>query len=114
MRDHQYVVLLSSDADLPRNRERARISAELLKAHAIDHRTVSFDGASRLAQACAALSLGDYVSFYLALLYGVDPSVTESLTLIKQTMSEFDPLANDRPLTMPNPESGTDVSGPLM
>ena len=114
MRDHQYVVFLSSNADSPRNRERARLSGELLTAHGIDYRRVSFDGNSRFAQACAAISLGDYVSFYLALLYGVDPSVTESLTLIKASLSEFDPLADDRMSAMPNPESGTDGSGRLM
>ena len=114
MRDHEYVVFLASDADLPRNRERMRLSIELLKASSIDHQRVSFDGTGRLAQACAAISLGDYVSFYLALLYGVDPSRTEALTLVKTTMSEFDPLADEHQRTMPSPDSGTDGSGRLM
>jgi glucose/mannose-6-phosphate isomerase len=114
MRDHEYVVFLASDADLPRNRERTRLSIELLKASSIDYQRVSFDGTGRLAQACAAISLGDYVSFYLALLYGVDPSRTEALTLVKAAMSEFDPLAEEHQRTMPSPDSGTDGSGPLM
>src|SRR3954453_22310607 len=114
MRDHQYVVFLSSDSDLPRNRERARLSMELLKASTIDHQRVSFDGPGRFAQACAAISLGDYVSFYLALLYGADPSKTEALTLVKQTMAEFDPSAEERQMTLPSPDSGTDGSGRLM
>src|SRR3954463_14401746 len=114
MRDHQYVVFLSSDADAPRNRERARLSVELLKASNIDHQRVSFDGPGRFAQACAAISLGDYVSFYLALLYGADPRKTEALTLVKQTMAEFDPMADERQMTLPSPDSGTDGSGRLM
>jgi glucose/mannose-6-phosphate isomerase len=114
MRDHQYVVFLASDSDAPRNRERARLSVELLKTSNIDHQRVSFDGPGRFAQACAAISLGDYVSFYLSLLYGVDPSKTEALTLVKQTMSEFDPLADERQMTLPSPDSGTDGDGPLM
>jgi glucose/mannose-6-phosphate isomerase len=114
MRDHQYVVFLTSPADAPRNRERARLSIELLNASGIDHQRVSFEGAGRLGQACAAISLGDFVSFYLALLYGVDPSVTESLTLVKASMSEFDPLAEDQQQQMPQPDSGTDGGGPLM
>ncbi len=114
LRDHQYVVFLASPAEAPRNRERARLSSELLSAAAIDHRRVTFEGSSRLAQACAAISLGDYVSFYLALLYGVDPSATEALTLIKANMSEFDPLAEDQQPGLPAPDSGTDGSGRLM
>ena len=114
MRDHQYVVFLASDADVPRNRERARLSVELLKTMNIDYQRVSFDGPGRFAQACAAISLGDYVSFYLALLYGVDPSKTEALTLVKQTMNEFDPSADERQMTLPSPDSGTDGGGRLM
>lgn len=114
MRDHQYVVFLGSDADTARNRERARLSTDLLKASGIDFQRVSFDGEGRLAQACAAISLGDYVSFYLALLYGVDPSTTEALTLVKSSMSAFDPLSDDHQPTLPNPDSGTDGGGRLM
>ncbi|MGZ8313450.1 MAG: SIS domain-containing protein [Allosphingosinicella sp.] len=114
LRDHQYVLFLTSPADAPRNRERARLSSELLDASRIDHRRVSFEGRSRLAQACAAISLGDYVSFYLAMLYGVDPSVTESLALVKATMGEFDPSAEDESQAMPRTESGTDGSRRLM
>jgi glucose/mannose-6-phosphate isomerase len=114
LRDHHYVVFLASPADAPRNRERARLSSELLNASGIDHQRVTFEGSSRFAQACAAISLGDYVSFYLALLYGVDPSVTESLTLIKASMSEFDPLAEDQQPVLPSPDSGTDGGGRLM
>lgn len=114
MRDHQYVVFLASASDLPRNRERMRLSIDLLKASNIDFQRVSFDGASRLAQACAALSLGDYVSFYLALLYGADPSKTEALTLVKATMAEFNELDAEHQEMVNLADSGTDGSGRLM
>jgi glucose/mannose-6-phosphate isomerase len=114
MRDHEYVVFLASDADSARNRERTRLSIELLKASSIDFQRVAFDGPGRLAQACAAISLGDYVSFYLALLYGVDPSKTEALTLVKSAMGDFDPSAEEHQMTIPSPDSGTDGNGRLM
>jgi len=114
MRDHQYVVFLTGSADAPRNRERMRLSFELLKASSIDFQRVSFDGPGRLAQACSAISLGDYVSFYLALLYGVDPSKTEALTLVKQAMGNFDESAEDHSPSLPTPDSGTDGNGRLM
>ena len=90
LRDHQYHLFLAAAGDLPRNRERARIAEELLGALNIDHRRIDFEGHSRLAQAIEAISLGDYVSFYLALLYAVDPSVTESLAHVKSSMAEFE------------------------
>ena len=94
LHDHQYIVFLATPAENPRNTRRAELSTDLLDAVGIKHQGVSFDGPSRLAQACAAISLGDYVSFYLAMLYGVDPSATPALTLVKSAMSEFDPIAD--------------------
>jgi glucose/mannose-6-phosphate isomerase len=94
LRDHQYHVFLAGAADNPRNARRASISARLLDTVAISHQSISFDGPTRFAQACAAISLGDYLSFYLAMLYGVDPSATPSLTLMKESMAEFDPVTD--------------------
>jgi glucose/mannose-6-phosphate isomerase len=89
LRDHQYVVFLRSASDQPRNEYRATLSGELLDAVGIGHQTINFDGDTRFAQACAALTLGDYVSAYLGLLYGVDPSATPALTQIKERMAAF-------------------------
>jgi glucose/mannose-6-phosphate isomerase len=77
LRDHQYVVFLSSSADHARNAFRAELSVELLKAVGIGPQT------------CAAITLGDYVSAYLGLLYGIDPSATPVLTHVKERMAEF-------------------------
>lgn len=91
LRDHQFVVFLDGSADNPRNARRVKLSIDLLEAAGMSHQRVLFEGPARLAQACAAISLGDYVSFYLAMLYGVDPSTTDALTLVKTSMSELDP-----------------------
>lgn len=89
LRDHQYVIFLSSGSDHPRNAYRATLSGGLLDSVGISHQTVVIDGAGRFAQACAAITLGDYVSAYLALLYGADPGATPALTLVKARMSQF-------------------------
>ena len=116
LRDHQYVVLPGGGrrpAAQPRARADCRRSCWATLN--IDHRRVDFEGHVRLAQAAAAISLGDYVSFYLALLYarGSD-AVTESLDLIKASMAEFDPLADEPLAGMPRPDSGTDGGRRLM
>jgi glucose/mannose-6-phosphate isomerase len=95
LRDHQFLVFLESTLDNPRNRRRARLSAEMLDTVGITHQRVLFDQESRLAQACAAIALGDYVSFYLALLYGIDPSATPALTVVKQTLADFEALDSE-------------------
>lgn len=94
LRDHHYVVFLEGTGDNPRNRRRARLSEQMLDTLGSSHQKVMFDQSGRFAQACAAIALGDYVSFYLAMLYGVDPSATPALTVVKETMAEFD--ASDR------------------
>jgi glucose/mannose-6-phosphate isomerase len=90
LRDHQYVVFLRGEADTPRNAYRSTLSGELLDAVKISHQTVTVEGEDRFAQACAAITPGDYVSTYLALLYGVDPSATPVLTHVKERMAEFE------------------------
>jgi glucose/mannose-6-phosphate isomerase len=89
LRDHQYVVFLSSSSDHPRNAFRAELSTELLNQVGIGHQTVLIDGEGRFTQACAAITLGDYVSAYLGLLYGQDPSATPVLTHVKEQMAAF-------------------------
>ena len=95
LRDQQYHVFLAAPADHPRNRRRARLARNLLDSVGIGYRRIVFDGPSLLAQACSAISLGDYVSFYLAVLYGVDPAATPALGMVKAHMKEFDPLVSD-------------------
>lgn len=90
LRDHHYIVFLDGSGDNPRNRRRARLSEAMLDTLGSSHQKVMFDQSGRFAQACAAIALGDYVSFYLAMLYGVDPSATPALTVVKETMAEFD------------------------
>jgi glucose/mannose-6-phosphate isomerase len=89
LRDHQYVVFLRSGGDHERNAYRSTLSAELLDAVKISHQTVTVEGDGPFATACAAITLGDYVSTYLALLYGVDPSATPVLAHVKERMADF-------------------------
>jgi len=88
--DRLVVVFLASPDDHPRNRRRADLSGELLKAAGIDHRLVSLGGHGRLAQAMVGIVLGDYVSVYLGLLYGHDPTPVEAITLLKARLADPD------------------------
>ena len=53
---------------------RAALTAAELEARGVAVERVETRGASRLARLFSLVQLGDYASFYLALLYGVDPT----------------------------------------
>lgn len=87
LRDHLYLVFLASSSDHPRNSLRATLSSELLASVGISYQVIPVGGEGRLAQACAAILLGDYVSTYMALLYGVDPMPVDAISHVKRRMS---------------------------
>jgi glucose/mannose-6-phosphate isomerase len=87
MRDHEFVVFLASTLEHPRNRLRATLSRAALDDARIAHDQVLLSEGGRLEQAMRAIVLGDYVSAYLALLYGIDPTPIDVLTSIKQALS---------------------------
>ena len=88
--DRLVVVFLASPDDHPRNHRRAELSRELLKAAGIDHRVVTLAGHGRLAQAMSGIVLGDYVSVYLGLLYGHDPTPVEAIGVLKARLAAHD------------------------
>jgi glucose/mannose-6-phosphate isomerase len=88
LRDHLYVVLLTSESDHPRNARRAGLLAEVLQTGHIVNETVHIEGEGRLGQALSAIVLGDYVSVYLAFTYGIDPSPVEVIDHIKAQLAE--------------------------
>ncbi len=57
-----------------RLRRRAALTAGELEARGVECAHVRTRGSSRLARLFSLVQLGDYASFYLALLYGVDPT----------------------------------------
>jgi glucose/mannose-6-phosphate isomerase len=95
LHERMYVVFLESANDHPRNGLRASLTAELLAISQIPHQVVPVGGEGRLAQAFAAIALGDLVSVYLAFLYGLDPTPVEAIGLIKQRMATPEDDAED-------------------
>jgi glucose/mannose-6-phosphate isomerase len=90
LRDRLYVVFLASPLDHPRNTLRSALSAELLSAVGIGHQVVPIPGEGRLAQAISAIVLGDMVSAYLAVVYGLDPTPVDAIGHIKRRLSATD------------------------
>ena len=82
---------LASDATPglhPRNRRRLGLTRRLFERYGIACREVPIAGQSPLAQILSAVQLGDYVSCYLALHNGVDPTELEEIAWFKQQMAQ--------------------------
>lgn len=80
-------LFLRSGLDHPRNALRltATQQAFLMAGAGVD--SVHARGESRLAQMWSLLQFGDYVSYYLALDYGVDPTPVDALTRLKHSLA---------------------------
>jgi glucose/mannose-6-phosphate isomerase len=66
---------------------RARLTAAELEARGVIAEHVVTRGASRLARLFSLVQLGDYASFYLALLYGVDPTPVAAIEDFKAKLA---------------------------
>ena len=86
MRQVAYVILLTSQLNHPRVRQRIAITRELLDQHGLDCETVEARGSSALAQVLSAIHYGDYVSYYLAMLHGVDPWSIGGIDFVKRRL----------------------------
>ena len=82
------VFLRSATLDHPRVRLRFEFSERLLDGAGAPRETVWASGASALAQMLSLTMLGDYMSAYLALLYGVDPTPTQVIDELKAWLGE--------------------------
>lgn len=81
------VLMLSSDLYRPRHELRLQVTGEILADKAIGHEVVQIQGQSRLSQALWAVHFGDYVSYYLALLHGTDPTPVKTIKYLKERLA---------------------------
>jgi len=80
------VILRQASID-PRTSRRVDLTLEQMRAAGVAAEVVEVPGASVLAQMLWAIQYGDFVSYYLGLLYGVDPSEMRALDWIKARLA---------------------------
>lgn len=83
---HEYAMFLSAPLDHPRNTERIAKTREILILEGIGTDTFTAKGDTRLAQIWSSLLFGDYVAYYLAILYGTDPTPIPPITALKDEL----------------------------
>ncbi len=86
-KDMIYVLLLRSALLGPRTVLRYRATTELLSGAGIPHESAQARGDSALAQIMSLVLLGDYASFYLAMLNEVDPTSIDAIDFVKQYLA---------------------------
>ena len=87
VRDRIMGLLLQPNSNDGGDARSHRVLSEVLRRNQIPHRIVDGGIGSPLAQLLQMLLLGDYVSYYLAILQGVDPSPNPSITMAKELLA---------------------------
>jgi len=80
------VLFLGSPSDHPRHRLRSNLTSKVLLIEGISTHSIDARGETPLAHLWTCLHLGDYVSYYLAMAYGVDPTPVAAIENFKREM----------------------------
>lgn len=89
VKEGMLVVLLRSASLHPRILLRYEATAKLLVKAGINHEFAEARGETALAQVLSLVLLGDYVSFYLAILNRIDPTPIDSIDFVKKYLARF-------------------------
>jgi glucose/mannose-6-phosphate isomerase len=82
------VILLRSPLFNERVKLRYDVTCELLQRAGVAYEFVDGEGKSALSQMASLVSIGDFTSYYLAILYGVDPSPVEVINYLKDRLAK--------------------------
>jgi glucose/mannose-6-phosphate isomerase len=82
------VLMLRSDRDNPRHKLRFEVTRELLDRAQVAHKTLQFSGRNLLSEVLQMVFFTDYVSFYVALLNGADPSPNDAIDYLKDRLAK--------------------------
>ena len=81
-----HIVTLLDPADNPKILKRMKITAPLLKARGIETTFFEMSGTDLFTKMFGTLLFGDWVSYYLALNYGQDPTPVDMVEDLKKAL----------------------------
>ncbi|MEJ2536061.1 MAG: bifunctional phosphoglucose/phosphomannose isomerase [Calditrichia bacterium] len=84
------ILLLRDKSENSRNQKRLMITREILQHKKIPIFEIFSEGKSELARMFSLIYIGDWISYYLALLYEKDPLVIGSIQKLKEALSKFE------------------------
>ena len=82
------VIMLRAPSLHKRVQLRYKITGELLDQAEVEHEFVDSEGNSLLSQMMSLVMFGDYTSYYLAILYRVDPSPVKVIDYLKEQLAK--------------------------
>jgi len=85
---HTMTIFLSSPSDHPRNRLRIDLTKNAFMLEGMNTDLVEARGNTPLAHMWTTILFGDYMAYYLAMCYGVDPTPVPALVEFKQGLTE--------------------------
>jgi hypothetical protein len=87
---HFRVILLRAPDENPRIKHRIAITKDILKQKKILFGEIFAEGNSRLAHLFSLISLGDWASYYWAMLNEKDPLIIETINFLKEKLSRIE------------------------
>ncbi len=85
---HTMNLFLRAPSDHPRNRKRLDLTKQAFMLEGLNTDFLDARGDSPLAHMWTLILFGDYMSYYLAMGYGVDPTPIQALSNFKEAMKE--------------------------
>ena len=85
---HTMTLFLRAPSDHPRNRLRSDLTRKAFMLEGMNTDHVDGKGKTPLAHMWTLILFGDYVAYYLAMGYGVDPTPVQALVEFKRSMAE--------------------------
>jgi glucose/mannose-6-phosphate isomerase len=86
---HTMIIFLRAPSYHPRNQLRTRLTKEIFMLEGLGTDYVDAQGDTPLAHLWTALHFGDYVAYYLAIAYGMDPTPITALVSLKSQLSAY-------------------------
>ncbi len=84
-----FVVCLVDQEDHPRVKARFELVKEIIRPYCSEVVEISSQGKSLLARMFSLIHFGDWLSFYLAIKKGVDPTPVANIEMLKKRLSEL-------------------------
>jgi glucose/mannose-6-phosphate isomerase len=86
-----FIVLMLRDKQMyPRVAKRMDITENILKKEDVAAVEIWSHGKDLLSRIFSLIYIGDFISYYLAILYGVDPTPVDKVTYLKKRLAEVD------------------------
>jgi len=83
------VIMLYDKNDHERTKERIRITGEIIKKSKAEVIVLKRENGARLARIYSLMYIGDFASFYLAILNNIDPTPVDNINYLKEELRKI-------------------------